>query len=130
MIHQITRADLKVIANRMKHAQEVAGYSDDRMATTLGISKVQYSKLLRGHNMITEDKLIILKQDMDISIDYLLTGQRSGGNVPVANQPMTEVEFRIYMEGISFYIENLPAELKKERMMEMINRFCKSFDTL
>ena len=43
---------------------------------------------------------------------------------------MTEVEFRMYMEEISYYIENLPVELKKDRMMEMMRRFYKTFSTL
>lgn len=43
---------------------------------------------------------------------------------------MTEVEFRMYMEEILFYIENLPMELKKDRMMEMMRRFYKTFGTL
>ena len=123
MIHQITRAELIVIAARLKQAQDMIGYSDERMASMFDISTVQYSKILRGHSMITEDKLIILKQEMN-------TGQRAGRNVLISNQPMTEVEFRMYMEEISYYIENLPVELKKDRMMEMMRRFYKTFSTL
>lgn len=130
MIHQITRAELIVIAARLKQAQDMIGYSDERMASMFDISTVQYSKILRGHSMITEDKLIILKQEMNISLDYLITGQRAGRNVIISNQPMTEVEFRMYMEEISYYIENLPVELKKDRMMEMMRRFYKTFGTL
>ena len=70
MIHQITRAELIVIAARLKQAQDMVGYSNERMATMFGITEIQYSKILRGHSMITEDKLIILKQEMNISIDY------------------------------------------------------------
>jgi len=130
MIHQITRTELIIIAARLKQVQDMVGYSNEQMATMFGISEIQYSKILRGHSMITEDKLIILKQEMNISIDYLFTGQRKGRNVLVSNQPMTEVEFRIYMEEISFYIENLPMELKKDRMMEMMRRFYQTFSTL
>ena len=130
MIHQITRAELIVIAARLKQAQDMIGYSDERMASMFDISTVQYSKILRGHSMITEDKLIILKQEMNISLDYLITGQRAGRNVLISNQPMTGVEFRMYMEEISYYIENLPVELKKDRMMEMMRRFYKTFSTL
>ena len=130
MIHQITRAELIVIAARLKQAQDMIGYSDERMASMFDISTVQYSKILRGHSMITEDKLIILKQEMNISLDYLITGQRAGRNVLISNQPKTEVEFRMYMEEISYYIENLPVELKKDRMMEMMRRFYKTFSTL
>lgn len=130
MIHQITRAELIVIAARLKQAQDMIGYSDERMASMFDISTVQYSKILRGHSMITEDKLIILKQEMNISLDYLITGQRAGRNVLISNQSMTEVEFRMYMEEISYYIENLPVELKKDRMMEMMRRFYKTFSTL
>ena len=64
MIHQITRNDLLVITDRLKQVQEMIGYSDDKMAIMLGISKIQYSKLLRGHSMITEDKFITLRQDL------------------------------------------------------------------
>ena len=130
MIHQITRAELIVIAARLKQAQDMVGYSNERMATMFGITEIQYSKILRGHSMITEDKLIILKQEMNISLDYLITGQRAGRNVLISDQPMTEVEFRMYMEEILFYIENLPMELKMDRMMEMMRRFYKTFGTL
>lgn len=68
MIHQITRAELIVIAARLKQAQDMVGYSNERMATMFGITEIQYSKILRGHSMITEDKLIILKQEMNISL--------------------------------------------------------------
>ena len=100
MIHQITRAELIVIAARLKQAQDMVGYSNERMATMFGITEIQYSKTLRGHSMITEDKLIILKQEMNISLDYLITGQRAGRNVLIPGQPMTEVEFRMYIEEI------------------------------
>ena len=33
MIHQITRAELIVIAARLKQAQDMVGYSNERMAT-------------------------------------------------------------------------------------------------
>ena len=72
MIHQITRAELIVIAARLKQAQDMIGYSDERMASMFDISTVQYSKILRGHSMITEDKLIILKQEMNITVSVLL----------------------------------------------------------
>ena len=130
MIHQITRNDLLVITDRLKQVQEMIGYSDDKMAIMLGISKIQYSKLLRGHSMITEDKFITLRQEMNISVDYLLSGKMTDSNALIIAKPMTEVEFRMYMEEISIYIENLPMELKKERIMEMMKRFCKTFGTL
>lgn len=115
MVHQITRTELMVIAARLKQAQDMVGYSDERMATMFGITEIQYSKILRGHSMITEDKLIILKQELNLSLDYLLTGQRDGRNVLITDQPMTEIEFRMYMEEISFYIENLSSHGTKER---------------
>lgn len=130
MIHDITQTDLQVISARLKQAQEMIGYSNKQMAEMLGISEIQYSKILRGHNMITEDKFIILKQEMNISMDFLITGQKAGKNVLISNQPMTEVEFQIYMDEISSYIENLPMELKKDRMMEMMRRFYATFSTL
>ena len=80
--------------------------------------------------MITEDKFITLRQEMNISVDYLLSGKMTDRNALIIAKPMTEVEFRMYMEEISIYIENLPLELKKERMMEMMKRFCKTFGTL
>lgn len=40
MIHQITRAELIVIAARLKQAQDMIGYSDERMASMFDISTV------------------------------------------------------------------------------------------
>lgn len=45
MIHQITRAELIVIAARLKQAQDMVGYSNERMATIAVFMGVAFKKL-------------------------------------------------------------------------------------
>lgn len=130
MNKNITKEELIVITARLKQGQNMIGYSNKQMADALNISEIQYSKILRGHCMITEDKLIILRRELNISTDFLLTGHSIGRKVLVPDQPMTDEEFQANMDEIFDYVENLPIEEKKRKMMEMIRRFSIMFSTL
>lgn len=56
MSYEITKADLQEIGERVKQIQKLAALTNFEIATLLGISEIQYDKLLRGVSMITEDK--------------------------------------------------------------------------
>ena len=47
MSYEITKADLQEIAERVKQIQKLAALTNFEISTLLGISEIQYDKLLR-----------------------------------------------------------------------------------
>ena len=80
MSYEITKADLQEIGERVKQIQKLAALTNFEIATLLGISEIQYDKLLRGVSMITEDKFLRLHRELGVSLDFLFTGCEREGN--------------------------------------------------
>lgn len=131
MIYEITREELQTIGERIKQVQRMANRSDFDIASLLGISEIQYSKLLRGISMVTEDKFLVLHKEFGVSLDFLFTGyERDGKLLPDKEHKTTEMEFNIFANAISCYIKELPLNEKKEKMKELVLKFIKLIDSL
>ena len=131
MSYEITKAYLQEIGERVKQIQKLAALTNFEIATLLGISEIQYDKLLRGVSMITEDKFLRLHRELGVSLDFLFTGyEREGKFISGEGKILTDVEFYIFSNEIANYVKQLPLERKKQKMMEMVIMFHKIFETI
>ena len=131
MIYEITKDELKEIGGRIKLLQKMVNMSDMEIATLLGISEIQYSKITRGISMVTEDKFLMLNKEFGVSLDFLFTGyEREGKLLPSGDHKTTELEFNMYANEIIYYVRGLPFDVKKEKMIELIVKFVKLIDSM
>ena len=76
--------EYKLIAERVVEIQRIMDYSDEDMASMLGVSQEHYKKkLLTGKSPFTPDKLITLRES-GFDLFYLFTG-KAGEDIPRAD---------------------------------------------
>lgn len=67
-------ADLREIGKRIQIRRKQQGYTQEQLADLMNVSIQMVSNLERGNKAIRIDNLINLCQFLDISTDYILTG--------------------------------------------------------
>jgi transcriptional regulator with XRE-family HTH domain len=119
MSHTAKNFDLKAIARRVKQLQNSKGLTNVDMARLLNVSESQYAKLLRGECMFSQDKLLILHNELGVSVDYILTGE-----MPLdKNDVINETGYSIYLEALGEYVMKLPDEKRRDKIKEMATTF-------
>jgi transcriptional regulator with XRE-family HTH domain len=126
MTNLITHAEVIAVGKRIKEIQRIKKLTNSDMAEIMGISHVQYEKLLRGVSMFTEDKFLTLHKELGVSVDYLLTGDAPNAG----DKRMTELEYVMCLERLERYLEKLPRDERIEKMNEMFTTFHDVFDKL
>lgn len=81
MLEQVER-QVKSIANNIRTAREFRNYTQEYVATRLGISQNAYSKIELGYTKITLERLILIGLILDTEINQLMpvTGAGTGIN--------------------------------------------------
>lgn len=77
-VEEMVMSDMKSIGRRIR---QLRGFdvTQDEFAKKLGISQSQLSKYERGTVAPPADVLIRIKEQLRVSIDWLLTGDPDGG---------------------------------------------------
>lgn len=68
---------LRQIGGRLRKIRLEKGWTQDKMAERLGITKAFYGKIERGESSIALEKLALLNESMDIDLNYLITGEKT-----------------------------------------------------
>lgn len=102
---------LRQIGGRLRRIRLEKGWTQDKMAERLGITKAFYGKIERGESSIALEKLALLNESMDIDLNYLITGEKTPA-LPVNFQDIPR-EKRYSMEQLIKYAINL-ASTKEE----------------
>lgn len=71
MLEQVER-QVKSIANNIRTAREFRNYTQEYVATRLGISQNAYSKIELGYTKITLERLILIGLILDTEINQLM----------------------------------------------------------
>lgn len=73
---------MPTVGDRIKHRRRKLGLSQDALALRAGISKSFLSDLETGKRSVGAETLLDLGRAMDLSLDFLMTGQVSGDPKP------------------------------------------------
>lgn len=101
---------LSEIGERLRQIRFSKNWTQDKMAEHLGIAKAFYGKIERGESRISLERLVLLRNDLHVDLNYLLTGQEMT-ELPVDIQELSD-EKKYIMEQIWKYAALLAAEEK------------------
>jgi transcriptional regulator with XRE-family HTH domain len=92
---------MSTVGQRVKQRRRELGMSQDALAKRAGISKSFLSDLETGKRSLGAETLLDLARAMDLSLDYLMTGNESSSQKPEAQIPARLATFAA-KEGLSF----------------------------
>jgi len=64
------------IGERLRKFRDSKGLTQDQMAEILGISKSFYGQAERGNSSLGEYRLLVLSDELNADIGYILTGKK------------------------------------------------------
>ena len=97
---------LQEIGTRIQNRRKQLGLTQEQLAEAMNVSIQMVSNLERGHKAIRIDNLINLSHILQISTDYILTGQETADDI----------------QGMTAQIAALPH--KDRRMIELLIDYC------
>jgi len=74
----------KALGNRIKELRKAKNWSQKDLAKPLGTSSAQLNKYESSQNTPQIDRLVLLAELLDTTVDYLLTGN-SSSDLPIYN---------------------------------------------
>ncbi len=77
----MNQAVLREIGKRIQSRRRQQGYTQEQLADLMNVSIQMVSNLERGNKAIRIDNLVKLCRILEISTDYILTGQEYGGDL-------------------------------------------------
>ena len=77
-------------SQRLKSLRLAKGLQQSDIARALGVTQAQVSDMERGRRATTADKLVILADCLDVSIDYLLNGPETHERGEVINADLPD----------------------------------------
>ncbi len=102
----MSEMDLRMIGKRILARRKQLGLTQEQLAEKMNVSIQMVSNLERGNKAIRIENLIRLSQILDISTDYILTGQKTADD----------------LLGLATRIEKLPEQSRK--MIELLVDHC------
>lgn len=67
--------DVKESGKRMKELRRACGHTQETMSEALGISLGGYKQIERGRNGASIDTLLMIAEELNTTVDYLITGR-------------------------------------------------------
>lgn len=92
---------MTTVGQRVRQHRRELGMSQDALAQRAGISKSFLSDLETGKRSLGAETLLDLARAMDLSLDYLMTGEESSNQGPEVQIPASLANFAA-KEGLSF----------------------------
>jgi len=65
------------MGSRIRQARRTHDYTQEQLAEMLGISTAYYGKIERGVHGISLEKLVILGEELEMDLTYILTGKKN-----------------------------------------------------
>ena len=63
--------NIKIIAERLKESRNAKAKTQNDLAALLNISRAAFGEYERGNNLPPIDKLIVIAQELEVSLDWL-----------------------------------------------------------
>ena len=96
---------LKEIGDRICQRRKQLGYTQEQIADKMDVSIQMISNLERGNKAIRIDNLIKIGKILNVSTDYILTGNQSESELSGKIGQLSERDYRIISKMIDMLIE-------------------------
>lgn len=83
--------DLKSIGERISNQRKLMGITQERLAEQMEVSIQMISNLERGVKAIKIDNLVRLSRILNVTTDYILTGDKTDGDISVLSERITQL---------------------------------------
>ncbi len=93
------------IGNRISNRRRAMGYTQEQVADMMEVSIQMISNLERGNKAIRIDNLLKLCQILQVSTDYILTGEQSENELSKKIAKLSERDYRIVSQLVEFCVE-------------------------
>ena len=90
------------IGSRLKEARLNIDYSVDQMAALFGCTPENYRRIEKGIHVLKPDKLVMLRERLNLDPLYLLTGEIREAGLPTVTHSIDETQFKLIRELFSF----------------------------
>ena len=74
----MTNTELKAMATRIKIKREQLGFTQEKFSEVINLSSSSYTKIENAFQKPSLDTLILIAENLDVSLDYIVFG----GNLP------------------------------------------------
>ena len=83
--------DLKSIGERISNQRKLMGITQERLAEQMEVSIQMISNLERGVKAIKIDNLVKLSRILNVTTDYILTGDKTDGDISVLSERIAQL---------------------------------------
>lgn len=83
--------DLKPIGERISNQRKLMGITQERLAEQMEVSIQMISNLERGVKAIKIDNLVKLSRILNVTTDYILTGEKTDGDISVLSERIAQL---------------------------------------
>ena len=83
--------DLREIGERISRRRKHMGLTQEQLAEKMDVSIQMISNLERGVKAIRIDNLVKLSQILNVSTDYILTGQKPSGDIDTLSKQISQL---------------------------------------
>ena len=90
----MSEMDLILIGKRIQTRRKQKGYTQEQLSEMMNVSIQMISNLERGNKAIRIDNLIKLSRILDVSCDYILTGQGTSKDIEVLSDKFSNLSNR------------------------------------
>ncbi|MBQ3004358.1 MAG: helix-turn-helix transcriptional regulator [Clostridia bacterium] len=106
----MSKSDLISIGKRIQTRRKQMGYTQEQLSELMNVSIQMISNLERGNKAIRIDNLIKLCQILNVSCDYILTGQEALKDIEILSEKF------------------LKLAVKDKKMIELLIDYCSKKD--
>lgn len=92
---------MRILAERIREQRKLANKTQEEMASLLNVKRATYGEYERGNNLPPIDKLKIIAEDFNVSIDYLVGNAEKEINI---NELLIQIET---LKMIASALENI-----------------------
>ena len=83
--------DLKSIGERISRQRRLLGITQEKLAEEMDVSIQMISNLERGVKAVKIDNLVKLSRILNVTTDYILTGDKTGGDINTLSRQITQL---------------------------------------
>lgn len=94
------------IGNRINNRRRAMGYTQEQVADMMDVSIQMVSNLERGNKAIRIDNLLKLCQILQVSTDYILTGEQSENELSKKISKLSKRDYQLVCRLVDFCEEN------------------------
>ena len=97
---------LKNIGKRISDRRKALGYTQEQLAELMDVSIQMISNLERGNKAIRIDNLLKISNILDISTDYILTGEQNENEITKKLNKLSHKDYKLICQMIDCCINN------------------------